>query len=138
MQFPCSPDSYQRTIDIRAGKVDMQMDSCTAQGLTFAVTYARFADPQAALAGMASMQQAVRTNFDARVLSDQPARVPGMTPNPQARQQRLEGRLPSGESTQARALWFSHGLLVVQVTVSGRTALAEDSAPFFEGLAVRQ
>jgi hypothetical protein len=62
--------------------------------------------------------------------------VPGMTPNAQAAQWRIDGRLPDGRQVQEQVALFAHGTRVHQATMMGSRIDTEARDTFFSGLAV--
>ena len=77
-----------------------------------------------------------QANVQGQVLAEQPAAVPGMTPNPEARRWRLQGRLPDGQAVAEQVQVFAHGTRVFQAAVIGPQADEARAGPFFEGLKV--
>jgi hypothetical protein len=138
--FPCKPDRVERKVPwpgIPAG-LTMRLLSCTAQGRTWALSYATVPDvtqvepllqqwPQMTLAKVreaSSVPDAVL----ARDLG--PVQVPRMTPSSLAHAWRFEGLRRDGDGQPqplALTTWhFFHGMTVFQASVSGT---ADTSGP---------
>jgi len=134
--LPCRPANHERLLVLAGEPVLLAMQVCSAQGHTFALSSARLQNPAAVGPALQALAAAARANVDGRVLAEQAAAVPGMTPQLAARQLRLAGRLPDGQAVVEEVLVFAHGLRVVQATVVGPSAGLELLRPFVEALRV--
>jgi hypothetical protein len=137
LMMPCKPASHARTVSLADRRVEMSMYACTAGDVTYAVAIADMADPAAVTPALGELARSARANLRA---SDSAASsalsVPGMTPNAQAAQWRIDGRLPDGRQVQEQMAVFAHGTRVHQATMVGPRIDAEARDTFFSGLAV--
>jgi hypothetical protein len=81
-----------------------------------------------------ALRRAALANFSATLIRTSPLQVPGMTPNPNAALDALQGVSPQGVSIQATAAFFAKGLRVYQATVFAPQVSPEASELFFSGL----
>lgn len=132
--LPCRPEQHERQVPLAGAEVPMRMVSCTADGHLFAVTSADLADPQRVGPALQALAEAAQANAQARVLSQTPARVRGMTPNPNARQFTLQGRHADGAPLRLRVLVFAHGARVFQASVVGQASDDSRMNPVFDSL----
>ena len=123
--LPCKPADQQRQVALAGKPVALRMLACTADDHTFAVASADVGDPSAVPAALRALAASARDNVRGRVLSDQDARVPGMTPHAEARRWRLRGQLPDGRSVAEQVQVFAHGTRVFQASVIGPDRDAE-------------
>jgi hypothetical protein len=137
LMMPCKPASHARTVSLADRRVEMSMYACTAGDVTYAVAFADMTDPAAVTPALAELARSARANLRA---SDSAASsavsVPGMTPNAQAAQWRIDGRLPDGRQVQEQVALFAHGTRVHQATMMGSRIDTEARDTFFSGLAV--
>jgi hypothetical protein len=121
--FPCKPDVVQRH--------GMGLARCEAGGRGFALSWADAPDPTQAGAALKAMVQALAAKLGQPLPPPQPLQVPGMTPVPEAAQDRM-----SSAAGTTRVAVFSHGGRVYQALM---TAAQDDQAAwdsFIAGLRV--
>jgi len=133
-QFPCKPDRHARSVVVAGMAARMEMLVCSASGVTFAVSFLDLADPGQVTATLAELRAKAMSNISGQQLHSAPAQVSGMTPNPQAVQVSMTGRLPDGAVVQERATFFVKGLRIYQASAIGATLAPEATATFFSGL----
>lgn len=97
----------------------MALYSCTADGITYALSYAELGDPRLVGPALSELRASTAANLGAQAHADGALHVPGMTPNAHAGRVRMEGKLPSGQPAQAAAGFFVKGTRIFQVTVVG-------------------
>jgi hypothetical protein len=136
MALPCKPASQQRQVVLAGQAVSLRMVACSADDHTFALASADLGDPSRVGPALLALGQAAQANVRARVESEQPAAVPGMTPNPEARRWRLRGQLPDGRAVAEQVLVFAHGTRVFQASLIGAHADDARATPFFDALQV--
>lgn len=161
LMLPCKPDRVERTLRLEglAEPLRLAMWSCEAAGATWVLSAARLASATEVSAALRALSASTEGNLawaDRRARQQAhgagsavwqredlgAARVPGMTPNPDALGWRIHGLKPVG-SSEARPLtveaWhFSHGLTVFQAAIwQGEGPLprqnGEDAAAVFRG-----
>ena len=81
---------------------------------------------------------AAQANVRATVIAEQPANVPGMTPQADARRWQLRGQLPDARPVAEQLQVFAHGTRVYQASVIGPAADDAHASPFFDALRVVQ
>lgn len=144
MRWPCKPDRVERSLKLDGveSPLRMVMWSCEAAGATWVLSAARLGSAtdvspalralSAATAGnlawadQQARQQAPvasppQPSSDWRHTDTGEVKVPGMTPNPDARGWRAQGLKPEGNSgavpLTVDAWHFSHGLTVFQAAI---------------------
>lgn len=137
LMMPCKPASHARTVALAQRRVEMSMYACTAGEVTYALAFADMADPAVVTAALRELAQTASANLRAtETAASSAAGVAGMTPNAQAAQWRLDGRLPDGRQVQEHMALFAYGTRVYQATMMGARLDAEARETFFSGLAV--
>lgn len=134
--MPCRPDQQQRQVVLAGAPVALRLVVCSADGHTFALTSADVGDPARVAPALQALLQSAQANLQGRVLAEQPAAVPGMTPNAAAVRRQLAGRMPDGREVREQVQVFAHGLRVFQATVVGPQAGTSQAGPFFEAIAL--
>lgn len=134
LMFPCKPASDARKVEMQGRAFDMRLYTCKANQQSFALSYVDVGDPALVGPALLQMRQSLAAKLAAGAASAVPVRVGGMTPNPQALQQSLAGKLPDGASTQGAVAVFAHGTRVFQAVVLGtkRDVAAEEG--FLNGM----
>lgn len=115
--FPCKPETNSRPVT-SAASGRMGLASCKAAGLSFSLAWAEVADPSQVSPALRQMRAALLTKLTAQPTPPQPLQVPGMTPNPEAGTQRLEGSAAAG-THKAQVALFTRGLWVYQAVMLG-------------------
>lgn len=132
--FPCKPDRHARPLLLLNQKVTMEMLVCEAGGVTFALSFADTQNPAAVGASLDELRRVAIGNVTGTVVSTQPARVQGMTPNDRAVRVTIEGRLPDGRGVGEQVVVFARGLRVYQASVIGAKLPAETVDTFLASL----
>ncbi|MBT9459591.1 MAG: hypothetical protein IV097_23435 [Burkholderiaceae bacterium] len=134
VMFPCKPASDARKVEMQGRTFDMRLYACKASNQSFALSYVDVGDPALVGPALHQMRQSLAAKLAADAASAVPVQVGGMTPNPQALQQSLAGKLPDGANTQGAVAVFAHGTRVYQAVVLGpkRDAAAEEG--FLNGI----
>ena len=158
--FPCKPERHQRSLAVEGwpSPLTVQMWSCTAAGLTWAVSQTPAADAEAVPTLLAAWPRWTEANLQAaarqlpvarqvEVVALGPVSVPGMTPWPQAQGWRIRTERPDASGrplpVEVSAWHFAHGLQVYQAAV-WRTGTTTEAAkpdellnPFLNGFQFR-
>ena len=132
--FPCRPELHSRTIAFRGAPTRVDMLSCSAGGITFALTSLEVVDPGATSAALSELRTTAMANIDGTEVSSLPADVPGMTPNPAALRVAWRGRLPGNGEVSEHTLLFVRALRLYQASVIGSQPPQEAVDTFFAGL----
>lgn len=116
LTLPCKPEHAARPVDLGAGRVDLAMVGCTADGATFAVSHMLLAEPAQAGATLARWRGAVLAGMQASMQAESqgadamggaafvPARALAL---PQSLRVVARGRGPDGAAVVAHAVWFA-------------------------------
>lgn len=122
--FPCKPEVESRTQPTAMG-----LAVCKAAGQSFSVSWAELAEPAQVGPALRQMRETLAAKLEARPAPGLALQVPGMTPNPQAQQQILDG-----VQQHARVAVFARGLRVYQATQLGPKPDAAAWEAFVTGL----
>lgn len=108
LMLPCKPDHAVRDVDWGAGKQQLSMVGCQADGATWAVSHVLLAQPQEAPAMLTRWQQALQKQL--QLPPDAAVGVPfvlkGALELPQAVQVQWQGRDAQGAPIVADARWW--------------------------------
>lgn len=129
--FPCRPETHSRQLLLAGDPVTMELASCTAGELTFAVGQLELADAARVEPVKQILRDALRLNLAL------PARTAtGAEDTMQAQSDRfsVDGSGPDGKPLSARSRIFSRTATVFQATVYGRQLKAEPVDFFFSSL----
>ena len=132
VMFPCKPDRFVRSVTLAEQKVQMHLASCSADGVTYALSHAELSDPTRIAAALQALRALAASNIGGQAAVMSPLNVPGMTPHPLA--ERLAIRSTGGRVLYAQVGVFTRGLRVYQATVIGEKLDVEGADTFFTGL----
>jgi hypothetical protein len=137
LMFPCKAASHARRVVLVGEAVEMSMFACSSGDTVYALSFADVKEPSRVGAALDELARALQSNVQSPgAAASEPLAVPGMTPQPQAAQWRLAGRLPDGRAVHERAALFSHGTRVYQATMLGAKLDSEAQDTFFGALRV--
>jgi hypothetical protein len=122
--FPCKPD-----IDVRPAPSPRGLVVCKAAAQSFSLSWAEVAEPAQVGAALRAMREALAAKLGAPLPEAQTLVVPGMTPQLEAVQLRLQGR-----DQAARVAVFARGLRVYQLTQLGASPDEQAWETFLTGL----
>lgn len=132
--FPCKPDRVTRQVALAGAPVAMAMHACSAGGQTWAVAVAPLGDPARVTPALEELRRSAAANLGAGDGEAMALAVPGATPNPASRRERLQGRRPDGQPAVEQLAVFARGTTVYQATALGATLPAEAAETFFSSL----
>ncbi len=133
--FPCRPVETARDATLLARPVRMSLQSCRADGSTFALTHADVGDPALVAPALERLRSALAANLGAAAAAAAvPFRVEGMTPGDRAARLRLRGTLPDGAAVDEQAVTFSRGTHIYQAVVLGDHARGDAADTYFASL----
>lgn len=141
--MPCKPDRSQRKISLAGNDVDMVMQSCDADGVTFALAHVSL--PAAALvpAALAHWQQATWAHIVAHIgvhsgahsgalaPAARPLKLPGNQIPPLV--WTAQGKRSNGEAVEFNGLWAAQDAHLVQVAMYTPVPRAAVRDIFFDG-----
>ena len=136
MTMPCRPATQVRSVSLADRAVDMTLYACREAGVTYSVGSFDVGDPALVGAMLIALVKAAQVNVQGHAESDEPARVPGMTPHSAARQIQISGRLPDGRVVREWLLVFARGTRVYQAIALGGPSDAALAQQFGLGLKV--
>jgi hypothetical protein len=132
--MPCKPVAQQRRLGLAGTEVVLNLQACTAGGLTWGLVSADVTDPSRVAVALDELLAASARNVSAPVAGSEAFAPAGSTPNGRSRRARLAGTLPNGGPAQLESAVFTHGTWVFQATVLGEKADAEAAGIFFDSL----
>ncbi len=136
LTLPCHPDAAARRLLLGGNEVELQLWVCSAGGTTFALSSADVGDPRLVGAALVALGAAARANIAGRIEREEPARVPEMTPHPEAKRWRIAGSLPDGRAVTQEVAVFAYGHRVYQASAVAVRPDALAVRTFFDGLQV--
>lgn len=136
MTMPCRPAAQVRSVRVAKHAFEMTLYACSEAGVTYSVGSFDVKDPTAVGTMLTALVGDVQGNIQGHAESDEPARVPGMTPHSAARQIHFTGRLPDGRLVSEWLLVFSRGTQVYQAIALGGPSDAALAQQFALGLKV--
>ena len=134
--FPCRPSVYARKLLLAAAPVELVLQACTADGLTWALASADVRDPANVTPALDGLFVAAAKNIAASEPAFLPLAVTGATPNRASRRAVLQGRLPDGQAVTEQVAVFARGTRVFQATVVGADLRADGADTFFSALRI--
>lgn len=135
--LPCQPDTMARRLALGGSTVELQLWVCSDGGTTFALSSADVGDPRRGSPALVALGAAARANIAGRIEDEEPARVPGMTPHPDAKRWRMAGHLPDGRAVTQEVAVFAFGNRVYQATAFAARPDTAAVQVFFDSLQVQ-
>lgn len=133
--FPCRPVSLARPVPLAGRTVTLTLQSCEADGSTYAVASGDIGDPAGVAETLRALREATSRNLASRTESRSEGwAVAGATPQAEAGRWRFGGHRPAGQPLHADTAVFARGTWVAQATVIGPSLSDVQTQPFFEGL----
>ena len=132
--FPCKPERFTRVVALAAGKVRMQLVSCSVEGVTYALAHAAVAEPVMVSAALKQLRVAAVENIAGQTQLVSPLAIRGMTPNVLAERWVMQGHGADGAAVREHVGFFTKGLHVYQATVVGPQVDNDAVDVFFSGL----
>jgi hypothetical protein len=135
--FPCRPHRVARTLPLAGRAVQMQMASCTDDGVTYAVSWADVGDPATVRAALEALRRAAAANLGTSEGTPVPFAPHGATPSEVAVRIDIAGRLPDGRAVHEHAAFFALGMRVYQASLIGVAPSQAAIDGFLAGLSFR-
>jgi hypothetical protein len=136
-QLPCKPSRHVRNVELAGQRVDVQLMSCQAADITWAIAWIDHVDVRVTATLMQAWRQASLRNVSAENTAALSIKVPGATPRPDSGHWRSVGRRVDGTPLHQELLLFSHGTQVFQITVLSPRLSAVEMEPLLSGLRIR-
>lgn len=127
-----------RQVHLAGRSESMQLTSCSAGDLTFAVGRVETGEPERVSVLMRAVLQSTSDNLGTPrgALQYGPAALAGVPVHPDAGRFRMAGRAPDGKELIAHSILFTAGGVVYQATVIGLRMGPEVVETFFESIRV--
>ena len=124
LMFPCRPEHHQRTVQLGAAMLPMQLHVCEAGGAVFSLAVLDVADPAQVTSLLSALRAQALANMSATLTEEREFAPAGATPNAESARVRMLGTRPDGRPVVADAAFFVKGLRLYQATILG-----SDQAP---------
>lgn len=131
--MPCKPDAAQRTVAMAGQPTELNLLSCDAGGVTFAIAAADVKGAANVPAALAQWQSATLVNMKAG--PDTPGavfRLPGLASAGVL--VRATGQRANGQVVSSQAAYFAQGSQVFQAVIYADKVSPEVAETFFSGL----
>lgn len=134
--LPCKPDQAQRTVQLAAQDVTMDMQGCEADGALFAISHVRLDSATHTDAERTDWRQQTLAAMRAASVLELPFRL---KPSTSAATHLLaaQGLRPDGSAVAARLLWLDAGQDLYHVAVYANTLSDERVEMLFSGLSLQ-
>ena len=131
--LPCKPDKAQRTVPMASQPTEMNLLSCDAGGVTFAVSMADVNDAGKTGAVLLQWQSATLTNIKAgSPISRHAFKVPGLANA--AVMVKATGQRGNGQAVSSQAAYFAQDSRVFQAVMYADNISPDVADTFFSGL----
>ena len=131
--LPCKPDKAQRTVAMASQPTEINLLSCAAGGVTFAVSMADVNDAGKTGAVLAQWQSAALTNIKAvSPISRDMFKVPGLAMG--GVMVKATGQRTNGQAVNSQAVYFAQDSRVFQAVMYADIISPDVADTFFSGL----
>ena len=131
--LPCKPDKAQRTVAMASQPTEINLLSCDAGGVTFAVSMADVNDAGKTDAVLAQWQSATLTNIKAgSPITRDAFKVPGLTTG--GVMVKATGQRGNGQAVSSQAAYFAQDSRVFQAVMYADIISPDVADTFFSGL----
>ena len=130
--MPCKPDKTQRTVPIAGQPTELNLLSCDAGGVTFAIAAADVRDATLAAVALVQWQSATLANIKALATPGDAFKLPGLTSG--AVVVKAIGQRANGKVVSSQALYFAQGTQVFQAVMYADSIAPDVADTFFSGL----
>ena len=131
--LPCKPDKAQRTVPMAGQPTALNLLSCDAGGVTFAVAVADVKDASKVTATLAQWQSATLANMKAAPATSGAAfKLTGLATG--AVMVKATGQRANGQAVSSQAAYFAHGSQVFQAVMYADKIAPGVAETFFSGL----
>jgi hypothetical protein len=131
--MPCKADAAQRTVPMAGQPTELNMLSCDAGGVTFAVAVADVKDAGLAPTALAQWQSATLANMKATPNEPMAAfKLPGLKGG--AVLIKATGQRANGQPVSSQAAYFAHGSQVFQAVMYAEKMPTDVAETYFSGL----
>ncbi len=130
--MPCKPDKAQRTVPMTGLPTEVNLLSCDAGGVKFAVAVADVKDAAKTADALVNWQSATLANIKAPATPGAAFRLPGLVASGVL--VKADGKRVDGQAVSSQALYFAQGSQVFQAVMYADKISADVADTFFSGL----
>ena len=130
--MPCKPDKGQRLVPMASQPTELNLLSCDAGGVTFAVAVADVKDASKAASALAQWQTATLANIKALPTTGTAQKLTGLASG--AVVVKAIGQRANGQAVSSQAAYFAQGSQVFQAVMYAETIAVDVAETFFSGL----
>ena len=130
--MPCKPDKAQRIVPMAGQPTALNLLSCDAGGVTFAVLVADVKEAAKTTAVLVQWQSATLTNIKASPTAGIALKLPGLTSG--ALMVKATGQRANGQAVSSQAAYFAQGSQVFQAVMYADKIAPSVAETFFSGL----
>ena len=131
--MPCKPDKAQRTVPMAGQQTELNLLSCDAGGVTFAVSMADVKDAAKAATVLAQWQSATLVNIKStQAAPDAAFKLPGLASGGII--VKAIGQRANGQALSSQAVYFAQGSHVFQAVMYADIIAPDIADTFFSGL----
>lgn len=135
--MPCKPDRAEREVPLGEGPQKLHMHSCEAGGLTFAIAWVRLPDAAQAVSVLEPWRRATLATLRKGASppdAPDPVWLPRVGGAEGVLGLKTQGQSPSGQTVQARAVYFVRGVTAYHAAIYGARIPDDVAGSFFEAL----
>lgn len=130
--MPCKPDKAQRTVPMAGQQTELNLLSCDAGGVTFAVTVADVKDASKVTGVQVQWQSVWLANIKAQPSAGTALKLPGLPGGGVI--MKATGQRANGQAVSSQAAYFAQGAQVFQAVMYADTIAPDVADTFFSGL----
>ena len=130
--MPCKPDKAQRTVPMAGQPTVLNLLSCDAGGVTFAVSVADVKEAAKTAAVLVQWQSATLTHIKAPPAAGIAFKLPGLGSG--AVMVKATGQRANGQAVSSQAAYFAQGSQVFQAVMYADKIVPDVAETFFSGL----
>lgn len=130
--MPCKPDQAKRIVPMAGQPTELNLLSCDAGGVTFAVAVADVKDTVKAEAALTQWQNATLANIKAPPSLGAAFKLPGLASAGVL--VKATGQRASGQAVTSQAAYFAQGSQVFQAVLYAEKIAPDVAETFFSGL----
>ena len=130
--MPCKPDKAQRTVPLAGQPTELNLLSCDAGDVTFAITVADVNDVLKADIALAQWQTATLAHIKALPADGATLKLPALSRS--AFVVKATGQRPNGQPVSSQAAYFAQGSQIFQAVMYADKIAPDVADTFFSGL----
>ena len=130
--MPCKPDKAERVVPLAGQPTTLNLLSCDAGGVTFAVTVAELKDTSKVTGVLTQWQSVWLANIKAQPSAGTAFKLPGLPSGGVV--MKAAGQRANGKAVNSQAAYFAQGTQVFQAVMYADTIAPDVADTFFSGL----